>query len=179
MDLVGAARFELATTCTPCRYATRLRYAPKGGILPLELVEDGAKLALDGADIDAACAALRAAGPDRGLGLLLVRARVVEAVARAADGEALLVQELADAADEQHLVVLVVAAVAAALHGLQLGEFLLPVAKHVRLHPAELAHLTDGEVALCGNRRKLSFPAALLHAVLSPPWPSASGWRGR
>jgi hypothetical protein len=27
--LVGAARFELATTCTPCRYATRLRYAPK------------------------------------------------------------------------------------------------------------------------------------------------------
>ena len=26
--LVGAARFELATTCTPCRYATRLRYAP-------------------------------------------------------------------------------------------------------------------------------------------------------
>src|SRR5690606_20601118 len=27
-ELVGAARFELATTCTPCRYATRLRYAP-------------------------------------------------------------------------------------------------------------------------------------------------------
>src|SRR6266850_3699164 len=26
--MVGAARFELATTCTPCRYATRLRYAP-------------------------------------------------------------------------------------------------------------------------------------------------------
>ncbi len=29
--LVGAARFELATTCTPCRYATRLRYAPTRG----------------------------------------------------------------------------------------------------------------------------------------------------
>src|SRR5258706_12965752 len=28
VELVGAARFELATTCTPCRYATRLRYAP-------------------------------------------------------------------------------------------------------------------------------------------------------
>src|SRR5258708_29591195 len=26
--MVGAARFELATTCTPCRYATSLRYAP-------------------------------------------------------------------------------------------------------------------------------------------------------
>jgi hypothetical protein len=37
--LVGAARFELATTCTPCRYATRLRYAPKRVILPLQLVQ--------------------------------------------------------------------------------------------------------------------------------------------
>jgi hypothetical protein len=27
--LVGAVRFELTTTGTPCRYATRLRYAPK------------------------------------------------------------------------------------------------------------------------------------------------------
>jgi hypothetical protein len=27
--LVGAVRFELTTTCTPCKYATRLRYAPK------------------------------------------------------------------------------------------------------------------------------------------------------
>ena len=28
--LVGAARFELATPCTPCKCATRLRYAPPG-----------------------------------------------------------------------------------------------------------------------------------------------------
>ena len=27
-NLVGTARFELATTCPPGRYATRLRYAP-------------------------------------------------------------------------------------------------------------------------------------------------------
>ena len=27
-DLVGARRFELPTPCTPCRCATRLRYAP-------------------------------------------------------------------------------------------------------------------------------------------------------
>ena len=27
-NLVGTARFELATPCTPCMYATRLRYAP-------------------------------------------------------------------------------------------------------------------------------------------------------
>ena len=29
LDLVGAAGFELATPCTPCKCATRLRYAPK------------------------------------------------------------------------------------------------------------------------------------------------------
>ena len=39
---------------------------------------------------------------------------VVEAVARAADGEAFFVEQLADAADQQYFVVLVVAAVAAA-----------------------------------------------------------------
>ncbi len=29
-NLVGTAGFELATPCTPCKCATRLRYAPKG-----------------------------------------------------------------------------------------------------------------------------------------------------
>src|SRR4249920_543602 len=160
MDLVGAARFELATTCTPCRYATRLRYAPKGGILPLELVENRAQLPLYRADVDAAHGAFWAAAARSRFGPLLLRAAIVEAVAGTADGESFFVQELADAADEQHLVVLVVAAVAAALHGLELRELLLPVSKHVRLHPAELAHLTYGEVALRGDRREFSFPAA-------------------
>ena len=52
--LVGAARFELATTCTPCRYATRLRYAPTEVILlcpALQLIEHGAKHALDRGDV--------------------------------------------------------------------------------------------------------------------------------
>ena len=31
--MVGAAGFELATPCTPCKCATRLRYAPTGGEL--------------------------------------------------------------------------------------------------------------------------------------------------
>src|SRR6185295_10960590 len=104
---------------------------------------------------------------------------VVQAVARAADGEALFVEQLANTADEQHFVMLVVAAVAAPLHRLQLRELLLPIAKDVRLHPAEVADFADGEVALGGDRRKLSFPAAWLHGGLSRPWPSASGWRGR
>src|SRR5512134_1580887 len=84
-----------------------------------------------------------------------LRYQLVEPVARAADGEALVVEEIADAADEQHFVVLVVAAVAAPLDRLQLGEFLLPVTQHVRLHAAQLAYLADGEVALRRNRRQL------------------------
>lgn len=32
-SLVGARRFELPTPCTPCKCATRLRYAPNKRIL--------------------------------------------------------------------------------------------------------------------------------------------------
>lgn len=52
-NLVGAVRFELTTTGTPCRYATRLRYAPRKRILPLQLVENRAQLAFDRGDIHA------------------------------------------------------------------------------------------------------------------------------
>src|SRR5574338_617308 len=34
IQLVGAAGFELATPCTPCKCATRLRYAPKRRSIP-------------------------------------------------------------------------------------------------------------------------------------------------
>src|SRR5215831_15326826 len=55
----------------------------------------------------------------------------LEPMARAVDGEALLVEEIPDAADEQDFVVLVVAAVAAPLDRFELREFLLPVTEHV------------------------------------------------
>src|SRR5664279_914396 len=83
-----------------------------------------------------------------------MRAGVGEPVARAADREALLVEELADAPDQEHLMVLVVAAIAAPLHRLELGELLLPVAQHIRLDAAKLAHFADREVALGRDRRE-------------------------
>src|SRR6476646_6051199 len=88
------------------------------------------QLPLDRREIDAVrlCRADAARG-DFALLLGRLRDRVVEAVARAADGEAFFVEQLADATDEQHFVVLVVAAVAPPLDGLQLREFLLPVAQ--------------------------------------------------
>ena len=36
MSLVGVAGFELATPCTPCKCATRLRYTPKKLIIALQ-----------------------------------------------------------------------------------------------------------------------------------------------
>src|SRR5687767_5681931 len=185
--MVSVARFELATPSTPRTCATRLRYTEmlERRILPLQLVEHRAQLALDRGDVDA-CARHDAKFLGQGrLGFLLgldarvVQARIVQSIARAADGEAFLVKQLADAPDEQHLVVLVAAPVAAPLDRLELGEFLLPVTQHVRLHPAKLADLTDGEVALRRDRRQLSFPAAWLHGAPSRPSPSASGWHER
>jgi hypothetical protein len=35
VSMVGVAGFELATPCTPCKCATRLRYTPKNMIIPV------------------------------------------------------------------------------------------------------------------------------------------------
>src|SRR5437762_4353900 len=89
------------------------------------------------------------------------------------DREPLLVQQVADAPDEQHFVMLVVAPVAAALYRLELRELLLPVAEHVRLDRAQLADFANGEVALGGDRREggASLPG-LGHGLQLRPLPS-------
>src|SRR5688572_12327074 len=99
--------------------------------LTCERIDNFAQLALELGDVDfgAAVAALaRVLGALRRLGprrFAALRIHIVEPVARAADREAFFVQQLANSADEKHLVVLVVPAVAAPLDGLELGEFLL------------------------------------------------------
>jgi len=101
-----------------------------------------------------------------------------EPVARTIDSESLLVEQVADAADQQYLMVLIVAPVAAPLYRLELREFLLPITQHVRLDRAKVAHLAYGEVALGGYRRKvgLSLPG-LGHGSRLRPLPSVSDWR--
>src|SRR5258708_10957641 len=156
--MVGAARFELATTCTRCRYATRLRYAPtrekyiRAGetIRPVsaQQFDDIFQFLLECGDVDAAC--LRCTrGRARGRrGTRRCGAQAfVEAIARSADGEALLVEKLADTADQQKLLSPVVATVAAALYRPQLSELLLPIAKDLRLDAAQLAVLAPRRVA--------------------------------
>jgi hypothetical protein len=64
-----------------------------------------------------------------------------ELVARAADREALLVQKTAYLPDDDHVLTLIVAAIAAALDRLELRKLLFPVTQHVRLDAAQLTHL--------------------------------------
>jgi hypothetical protein len=78
----------------------------------------------------------------------------LQLVAGPTDGEALVVEQIPDPADHQHFMVLVVASVAASLHGTQLGELLLPITQNVRLHATQLTDLTDREVTLGRNRWK-------------------------
>ena len=103
---------------------------------------------------------------------------MIQAVARAADGEALLVQQFTDTPDQQHFMVLIVAAVAAALDRFELGKFLLPIAQHMRLDPAQFADFTNGEIALGWNRWKLGIRLVVFHDRTFPPWSSVSGWDG-
>jgi len=46
---------------------------------------------------------------------------------------------------------LVVAPIATTLDGIELVEFLFPVSKYMRLHLAEVADLSNGEIALSRN----------------------------
>src|SRR5262245_11350510 len=65
------------------------------------------------------------------LALRHVHARFLarELISGAADGETLVVQEAADLADDEHVLALVVTAVAATLDWLELRELLLPIAQ--------------------------------------------------
>src|SRR5690606_27156109 len=89
----------------------------------------------------------------------------------------LLVEQAANGTDGEHVFTLVIAAVAAALDRLQLREFLLPVAQHMRLDRAQLADLTDGEIAFAGNRRQLVIVGRFQHRL--PPALSVSDQAGK
>src|SRR5690348_2885115 len=108
---------------------------------------------------------------------LHARLLALQACARTGDGEALFVQQRADLPDHQHVVTLVIAAVAAALDGLERRELLLPIAQHVRLHRAQVADLANREVTLGGDGGKFVVTAWVQHS--SRLAPSASGRDGK
>ncbi len=186
--MVGAKGFEPSTPCTPCRCATRLRYAPtrtanyrrdhRSRPSNWRIRSSSCRSSSRPGAVQLAPrwrnGAARRGGDRLPWGGRRRRGRAArrghfgfQPVAGAVDRESLLVEEIADAADQQHLVVLVVTAVAAALDRLQLREFLLPVAEHVRLDRTKVADLADGEVPLGGDRRqfRVSGPLHTLHAA--------------
>ena len=89
------------------------------------------------------------------LALIEIHLRIVagEAVPCAANGKPLFIQEAAYLPNDQHVLPLIIPAVAAALDGFELREFLFPVAQHVRFDAAQVADFTNGEVPLSRDRR--------------------------
>src|ERR1700683_1831452 len=69
------------------------------------------------------------------LALVEIHLRIVarESIAGSADGKALLIEQTANLPNDQHVLTLVVAPITAPLDRFELREFLLAVAKHVRL----------------------------------------------
>src|SRR5690606_22117701 len=75
-----------------------------------------------------------------------------QALAGSTDGEALVIQQRADLADQHHVVALIVAAVAAPLDRLELRKLLFPIAEHVRLDRTELTYFADSEISFGRDR---------------------------
>jgi hypothetical protein len=69
-------------------------------------------------------------------------------LARATDCEAFIIQKASDLADNQNVLSLIIAAIAAPFNRLQLWKFLLPIPEYMRLNRAKIAYLTDREVTL-------------------------------
>jgi hypothetical protein len=185
--MVGAVRFELTTTCTPCRYATRLRYAPKSRrIIAERICAPQAQGRLGAKKLQQLLKFLAQSWHHRNVGTrgreFLGRSGLIEPGARTADRESLLIEQFANATDQQNLVMLVITPVTAALHWFELRKFLLPVAQHMGLDSAKLAHFTDREVAFCGNwwQRSLTTAAVVvaagLHRSSFRPSPSVFDW---
>jgi len=78
---------------------------------------------------------------------------------------AFFVEEASDLADQDDVLALVVATVAATLDRFEVRKFLFPVAQDMWFDFAQVAHLTNGEVTLVGNRREFVIVADFQHKL--------------
>jgi hypothetical protein len=124
---------------------------------------------------------------DELLALIEIDLRIIarESISGPADGKALFIQEAANLPNYQHVLALVIAAVAAAFHRLELWKFLFPIAQHVRLDSAQIADFANREVPLPRDWRQFTIIAWFQHMPIA--WfqhmprrgPSISGRAGR
>ena len=103
------------------------------------------------------------------LGDVLAGLLAGEALPRAADGKALLVQQTAYLPNDQYVAALVVAPVPPSLYRFELRELLLPVTQYMRLDAAQLADFTDGEVSFARNGRQFAIVSRFQHMPLLAP----------
>src|SRR5690606_38463336 len=95
------------------------------------------------------------------LGRVLPGAVARQLLASTGNGEALVVKQAADLADDDDVMPLVVTPVATALYRLELGKLLLPVTQNVRLDAAQLGNFPIVKYFLPGMAgNSLLFPAS-------------------
>src|SRR5258708_31126089 len=116
--MVGATRFELATPCTPCKCATRLRHAPTEGPndSPKGLRELGLRRPLAAKNFDQFFQ-FEPHLMNQLLALIEIHLRIVagETVSRSADRKPLFIQQTANLTNDTHILSLIVAAAFTAL----------------------------------------------------------------
>src|SRR5690606_5432578 len=95
-------------------------------------------------------------------------ATLVKTITCAIDRKTLFIQQLTNATDQQNFMMLVISAVTASLDRFKLCELLLPITQDVRFHTTKLAHLSNREITLGGNRRQLIVMSVLRHMPLLP-----------
>src|SRR3990172_5045069 len=152
------AGFEPATTCTPSRCATRLRYIPAGSaalsITPVEQGQDFAQLLAHLFD-DLARGVVRRA---RALSRQRLRRGAaprelgLEPLLGPRDREALVVEKLLNAEHGLDVPAAIDALPGAVLRRRQGAELRLPVAQDIRLGIGDLADLPNLEEQLVGDR---------------------------
>jgi len=105
------------------------------------------------------------------LALVEIHLRIIarEAISGAANGKSLLIQQAADLPNDQHVLSLVIAAIAAPLHRLELRKFLFPITQHMRLDAAQIAHFADREVAFSRDRGQFAIVAWFQHMPQRAP----------
>src|SRR6267142_6871978 len=104
--MVGATRFELATPCTPCKCATRLRHAPTEG--PNDSPKGPRELGLPRPSAAQNLDQLFQFEPhlmNELLALIEIHLRIIagQAVARAPDRKTLFIQQAANLTNDEHI----------------------------------------------------------------------------
>jgi len=86
-----------------------------------------------------------------------------------ADGKPVFIQKAADLADDDDILALIIASIAAALYGLELRKLLFPVTQHVRFDGAKVADLANSEIPFSRYWRKFGVIPRFQHTIQLGP----------